>query len=93
MGIHGMMGGVYMKFRTNLKAENLFRWVAIVSLLPTVAFGVVYFITNDTDFLRLFLPCMLIAPCYFAVAYFCGTNYVEFQKDKIVFTKKPSLDF
>ena len=74
-----------MKFRRNTKQEKMFKKVALLSLLFSVAFLIVYFVTQNTDFIRLFAAGIFTSIVVFSLVYTEKRAYIEFQKDKIVF--------
>ena len=74
-----------MKFRRNTKLEKMFRKVAMLSLLFSVAFLIIYFVTQNTDFIRLFAVGIFTSIAVFFLVYTEKRAYIEFQKDKIVF--------
>ena len=74
-----------MKFRRNLEHEKAFKVMAIFCLLFSIAFLVVYLVTQNPTFLRfLVLGILSFLPCA-CLVYGTRRDYVEFQKDKIVF--------
>ena len=74
-----------MKFRRNTKQEKMFKKVALLSLLFSVAFLIIYFVTQNTAFIRLFATGIFTSIVVFYLVYTEKRAYIEFQKDKIVF--------
>ena len=74
-----------MKFRRNIKQEKVFKKAGISLLLFSTAFLIIYFVTQNTAFIRLFATGIFTSILVFYLVYTEKRAYIEFQKDKIVF--------
>ena len=73
-----------MKFRRNIKEENLFHKVALFSLIAEIVLLTIYFITFNEELVRLILLLLFVFPLYFLLVHLLRKSFVEFQEDKII---------
>ena len=73
-----------MKFRRNIKEENLFHKVALFSLIAEIVLLTIYFITFNEELVRFILVLLFVFPLYFLIVHLLRKSFVEFQEDKII---------
>ena len=73
-----------MKFRRNIKEENLFHKVALFSLISEIVLLTIYFITFNEELVRFILLLLFVFPLYFLLVHLLRKSFVEFQEDKII---------
>lgn len=73
-----------MKFRTNVKEEKLFRWVAIGGLVLLAILFVIFVTTRDNALLDLIVPALIIPPISFFISISTKKQFVEFKENEII---------
>lgn len=73
-----------MKFRRNVKQEKVFKKTSILLSIFNIAFLIIFFVTQNPAFVRLFAAGIFTSLPIFYLIYSIRRDYIEFKNDKIV---------
>ncbi|MBR2023901.1 MAG: hypothetical protein IJ996_05250 [Clostridia bacterium] len=82
-----------MKFRRNIGEEKLFKYVAIGCLIACVIFLIIYYFTQDKDYIELWIYSIISTLLFFLISVSSRNDFVEFQKDKIIIINHKAPSF